>query len=79
MYVSSSFSIAQMQEAGFIDKWKKEWWRTSEQCSKIGPSSSAQSLKLSAMSGIFILMGTMSILTLIVLAIEYLIFNRIRK
>ena len=56
------FSLSQLLEAGFVEMWKKKWWPTSQTCSDTGPTSSALSLELPAVSGIFVLVGIMWLL-----------------
>ena len=73
------FSLSQLLEAGFLEMWRKKWWPNSQTCSRTGPTSSAQSLELPAMSGIFILVGIMTALALIVLSMEHRVFYKKKK
>ena len=73
------FSLSQLLEAGFLEMWKKKWWPSSQKCSGTGPTSSAQSLELPAMSGIFVLVSVMAIAALLVLGLERLFFRNRSK
>ena len=66
-----------MQESGFFEKFKREWMKFSSECTKMPPPSSA-SLHISALSGIFMLVGVMSGVALIVLCLECFIFQKRR-
>ena len=69
-----------MQEAGLMERWKTVWWRSPTSCSSsAGPSSSSQSLSVTSVGGIFLVVAVMSALSLLILAVECYVFKLIMK
>ena len=75
------FSIVKMQEGGILEKFKREWMNFSSECSEL-PKPSSASLQVSALSGIFIMVGVMSGTAILILLLEcclYCLQNQRKK
>lgn len=72
-------SIMRMQEAGLLEKWKQEWWPSSDQCSTADRTSEAETLNLDSLSGPFVIYAIVIGLAVAVLLLEICMKSSIMK
>ncbi|KAK3089561.1 hypothetical protein FSP39_004629, partial [Pinctada imbricata] len=69
--------IMRMQEAGLVEKWYQKWWTsTVDNCLNIGRTSSAKTLDIDSLSGLFIVYVSIVAISLISLIIEVFVIKR---
>lgn len=69
-----------MQEAGLLEKWKQEWWPSSDQCSTADRTSDAETLQLDSLSGPFVIYAIVIGLAVAVLILEiFMKSDRMKK
>ena len=69
------FSIIKMQEAGLIERWRKNWWSSDSPCSSSAPKSSAETLDAMSLGGAFIAVMIAAGLAAIAAFLEYCVMK----
>ena len=65
-----------MQEAGLIEKWHKKWWTSNvDTCLNTGRTSSAETLDIESLSGLFFVYLAVVVISTLALIIEVLILK----
>ena len=67
-----------MREAGLIDRWRSQWWRPPTSCPSTH-SGSARAMHMTSLTGIFLVVVSLSLVALFMFSIEYYMFKNRRK